>query len=82
MPKMLREKNKVKCTAVAVVADEGELLESVIKANISLSLMVRSEDTCPSPSFEEDATEELFTLNIQVKNEVIDAISILVAKII
>lgn len=41
MPKRLREKNKVKCTAMVV--DEGERLESVIKVEMSLSLMVKSK---------------------------------------
>lgn len=75
MPKRLGEKNKPKHTVVVVVVSEGKWLEPVTKVDMSLSLMVRLKETGLSLLIEEDTVEELFVLNIQVKNEVIDTIN-------
>lgn len=70
----MREKDKTKHEAMAMLMGEGEWLEPVMKANPGLSLMVKPKDTGPSSLIEEDAIEELFTLNIQVKNKIIGTI--------
>lgn len=74
MPKRLRKKDKAKHTSTTMVASEDECLEPITKVDTSLSLMVRPKDRHLDPLIKEDAIENFFTLNIQVKNEIIGTV--------
>ncbi|PWA90212.1 hypothetical protein CTI12_AA103160 [Artemisia annua] len=67
------DRSRKRTTATARVNDVVEL-ESVKEADKSLFLMTKQKEKSSTTKDKPDEKEELFTLNIQVKHEVIDAI--------
>ncbi|XP_038973019.1 uncharacterized protein LOC120105044 [Phoenix dactylifera] len=73
-PKKWKKDDKSKRAAVTTVFTEAVELGRVEGVDKSLSLMVGPKETVSNPPTVPDEKEELFTLRIQVKQEVIEAI--------
>jgi hypothetical protein len=69
-----KKDDKGKCTMTTTIFDDHIELGQVKKADMSLSLMAMSKETTSNLLTVSNEKEELFTLRIQVKHEIIEAI--------
>lgn len=69
-----KKDDKGKRTMTAAIFDDHIELGQVEKADMSLSLMAMPKETTSNLLTVSDEKEELFTLRIQVKHEIIEAI--------